>query len=225
MSIAHISRDKSLVLCQHGSQGTPLACSACRRREHRSIEAERCPQAHRPGGGLGPGASGHGPHTRGIIILRRRSAHLHRAPLGTVGDPPVGRARPAPHHAGLAPQRPRSGPHTSGLGGAPPQSVAPCSTCHSGKSGVSIPSTHAGGGREARPAPSTALGHARMRRKPRRRPGTHRCCRTMVGPAGVCPCRSTMSPSLLLSTLTLWLLTSAKKSTNLSAEKVNQAQR
>src|SRR5262249_21592978 len=34
MSIAHISHDKSLVLCQHGSQRTPRACSSRRSRGH-----------------------------------------------------------------------------------------------------------------------------------------------------------------------------------------------
>src|SRR5215475_11798377 len=32
VSIAHISRDKALVLCQHRSQGTPRACSSRRSR-------------------------------------------------------------------------------------------------------------------------------------------------------------------------------------------------
>src|SRR5215475_14356019 len=57
VSIAHISRDKALVLCQHGSQGTPRACSSRRSRGDPLY--------------LGRAATT-GPHTRGEVAVLGR---------------------------------------------------------------------------------------------------------------------------------------------------------
>jgi hypothetical protein len=95
--------DKALVLCQHGSQGTPLACASRRRRSDLLY--------------LGRAVTT-GPYHRGTALLLRRSAYLHVASLVMVCAIHVCRSRPAPHHVGLCPRRPRFGPHTSGLEGA-----------------------------------------------------------------------------------------------------------
>jgi hypothetical protein len=123
---------KTLVLCQPGSQGT-LAFSSRRRRGdplYLGRAVTTSPQTR--GRSLSWGVWTWSAPPRNPILLRR-SAYLNVAPLVTVCDTHVSRARPAPHHAGLSPRRPRAGPHTSGLGGAPPQAVVPCSTCHSGE--------------------------------------------------------------------------------------------
>src|SRR5262249_50262472 len=109
------------------------------------------------------------------------------APLVTVCDTHVSRARPAPHYAGLSPRRLSSGPHTSGLGGCLPIRGPLQQMKERGVVGGGIPTPPASSMREARHAPSKALWHARMRRKPRHISCSHRCCRTIVGPGGHVP--------------------------------------
>src|SRR5215471_9560067 len=117
MSIAHIGGDKALVLCQPGSQGTPRAYSSRRSRGDPLYLGRAVTTSPQTRGGLCPGASGHVPPLCGTTILLRRSADLTVAPLVTVGNTHVNGARPAPHHAGLCPRRPRAGLHRSGRGG------------------------------------------------------------------------------------------------------------
>src|SRR5215475_12314744 len=175
VSLWPLSGGKSLVLCQPGSQGTPRAYSSRRSRGDLLYLGRAVTTSPQTRGGLCPGASGYVPPLCGTTILLRRSAYLTVAPLVTVCNTHVNGSRPAPHHAGLCPRRPRAGLHMSGLGGTrthPRHAAAYGPVAR----GVVRRPRHALLQPRAGQTPRKALWHSRMRRKPRRIPCSNRCC-------------------------------------------------
>ena len=119
VSVSQIWGDTPLVLCQHGSQGVPRACSSRRRRGSPVYLGRAVPSSPQTRVEIAVvGRLGLFRTTSGMSILRGRSAHRHGALYVTGYSTQGCWLRPAPHHAGRDPRPRRAGPCTSGLGGA-----------------------------------------------------------------------------------------------------------